>query len=1060
MSAVKTSSKPMNQDNDKLEQLTSPGKPTKVQDIFDKGPEFVNDTAIDRFFQDLDTELLSKQNDVSDCDIYKTVGCKSQDDFAIYLVDKIIHLNMILLQQQQQQQQQTAGANPNEATSGNRELIPISLNDMRLLESLTNLFIIHSIYRYLPSGFGIPLDQRNLSKKQNKADNTICINKAADKKVLQQVLRKMVDNIFYPKAHKNQNRTLVFEMFLKGSGFSDMLLGLMYLSLKDANYNQKYEAMESLQSTYGLFEMYTTFYQSGTHTLFKQIVLEKLSTLTTRREEDGLFSLIEFVLGLRETVDNELDISKFNKVNEVVCNKPKSLSNVKYYISIFKQMMRIFSEHLNNDAVITAVNNIIAEFYFKNKRIVMDFLFKQIYIKLLNTKHQNYSVKQTNDLFNILIGFSKQSSTDVLAALIENCNEYDFFFAIWRYCLFVYMNAEKLKLDNDYYKILLSLLKTFMELGDKYYVLNYIILNFNTNKDEEWGKLIIDMETRLARISVEENVKDSLLNTRGKQPSELTSITALQQALVLQDFNITLLIEYLKTVSNEDVTKKLFLSVMNRWCRLKTEEQNQGKEGENSKQGAEYAETTPNEGYDNLLMLSDLKLLEKFNNEFKSELVNEPGEILEFIDNLLKVKDLQSASNEPEVTQTHDTDSDDEEEEEEEEEEQSGSNVLSIILQLLSTMITTVEHLSKFSTVLISIQENLNTLYPNNLQCQTIVQRIDEEVLHRLKNEGNTSNGVKTQEQINEELIAEDRKVLKRAIFSINDPLVPIRAQGLVMLRELLLKKSSVVDCKFVLELHLTQLQDKDPFIYLNVIKGLTSLCEFDPESLRHLITLYHNENHKTLLDEVLKIGEVLINYVQLTNELFQSDLLHLLIKVCLQKINVSGLSSNRVNQQNIIQDNRLRMSSMSILGMILQTNAASLLDSEINDILDCSFGILNFERGQTLNSVRPKRETGEESKNKTKTEPGKEDTSKLMRRSAIHIIHDLLYNSGFERIPAQYNGSRLMNLLHYTRQQESDFLTCELIDQLIKLIDDLVKESLTVREFDDSLISSLKIVQ
>lgn len=1056
MSAKKATIKEMKQNNDDTEQLNNNGKPRKVHDIFEKGPEFVNDTAIDRFFQDLDTNLLSKQNDVSDCDIYTAVGCKSQDDFAVYLVDKIIELNMILVQQQE-----TTQSSPSETVTDNRELIPISLNDMRLLESLTNLFIMHSVYRYLPSGFGIPLDQRNLSKF--KSDNAITINKSDNKGVLCQVLSKIMDNVFYPKTPKKQVQSVVFEMFLKGSGFSDILLGLLYLSLDDTGYRQKYEAMESLQSTYGLFEMYTTFYQSGTHPLFKQLVLEKLSTLTIRREEDGLFSLIEFVLGLRETVDNELDISKFNKVNEVVCKKPKSVSNVHYYIQIFKQIMRIFSEHLNNNAVITSVNNIIAEFYFKNKRIVVDFFFKQIYIKLFNTKHQDYSVKQTNDIFNILIGFSKQSSTDVLAALIENCNEYDFFFAIWRYCLFVFMNAEKLKLDNEYYKILVSLLKTFMELGNKYYVLNYIILNFNTNKNREWGKLIIDMETQLTRISVEGNIKDNLLNEPGTQSSELTNITALQQALVLQDFNITLLIEYLKAINNEDVTKKLFLSVMNRWCRLNTQEQDKANEEGKSIYGPKNEEAKQDEGYDNLLMLSDLKLLEKFNNEFKSDLVNEPGEILDFVDNLLKIKDLQSTTNESDI------DSDDEEDEcvegdkevdESLQTKESESNVLNIILQLLSTMITTVENLERFSTVLISIQKNLNALYPNDLQCQTIVQRIDEEVLNRLEKKGNASNGMKTQEQINEEILAEDRKVLKRAIFSINDPLVPIRAQGLVMLRELLLKKSSVVECKFVLELHLTQLQDKDPFIYLNVIKGLTSLCEFDSESLRHLITLYHNEDHKTLLDEVLKIGEVLINYVQLSNELFQSDLLHFLIKVCLEKINVGGIAKNGANQKNTVQDNRLRMSSMSILGMILQTNAASLLDSEISDILDCSFGILHFEGGQKLNAATYETGKVKEPKNKPNSEHGKEDTSKLMRRSAIHIIHDLLYNSGFERLPTQYNGSKLINLLHYTRQQEPDYLTCELIDQLINLIDDLVKESLTVREFDDSLISSLKIVK
>lgn len=200
-----------------------------------------------------------------------------------------------------------------------------------------------------------------------------------------------------------------------------------------------------------------------------------------------------------------------------------------------------------------------------------------------------------------------------------------------------------------------------------------------------------------------------------------------------------------------------------------------------------------------------------------------------------------------------------------------------------------------------------------------------------------------------------------------------------------------------------------DPFIYLNVIKGLTTLCELEPETILPLLAeFYANKKKKNRLDDVLKVGEVFINYIQRQNELFQGKLAYLIIDTCLSIV--------RPNDSKPL-DNRWRMSSMSILGMCLQINARGVSD-RIRDMLDCVFGILQLEQPQ--NHLKDK------------------DDSFLMRRSAVHLIHDLLYSTGFDLLPFEYNYDKLKTLLSYVRDQDEDYMVCEQIDKLLTVLDSL----------------------
>ncbi|KAK6868041.1 RNA polymerase II assembly factor RTP1 [Candida tropicalis] len=233
------------------------------------------------------------------------------------------------------------------------------------------------------------------------------------------------------------------------------------------------------------------------------------------------------------------------------------------------------------------------------------------------------------------------------------------------------------------------------------------------------------------------------------------------------------------------------------------------------------------------------------------------------------------------------------------------------------------------------------------------------------------------------------RHILSRAITSLNDPLVPIRAHGLYLLRQLVEKKSTVTTLDFVINLHLVQLKDPEPFIYLNVIKGLENLLEWDKVGvLQKLCKMYSNDDDEgdTDLDERVKIGEVLLRFIKHENELFGGESAELIINAVMKLIRKVG---------NEERDHRLDMSALSILGECVTSNIFAV---NINEVLDCCIGVLDLEK------------------------------SSIIRRAAIVVIHDVLVAlSEKENIefPADYR-DRVKTALGYTAEFDKDYLTKE----------------------------------
>lgn len=112
------------------------------------------------------------------------------------------------------------------------------------------------------------------------------------------------------------------------------------------------------------------------------------------------------------------------------------------------------------------------------------------------------------------------------------------------------------------------------------------------------------------------------------------------------------------------------------------------------------------------------------------------------------------------------------------------------------------------------------------------------------------------------------------ALAALQDSLLPVRAHGLHILREMILSKSIVLtraddrELDHALDIFVQHVQEPDSFIYLNAVKGLAALTDaHGPRILAKLMKIYANENGKQTLDTRLRIGEALVQTVQRCGE-------------------------------------------------------------------------------------------------------------------------------------------------------------------------------------------------
>lgn len=237
------------------------------------------------------------------------------------------------------------------------------------------------------------------------------------------------------------------------------------------------------------------------------------------------------------------------------------------------------------------------------------------------------------------------------------------------------------------------------------------------------------------------------------------------------------------------------------------------------------------------------------------------------------------------------------------------------------------------------------------------------------------------------------------ALSYLRDPLIPVRAHGLHLLRLLIMARAAVVDVVGTMRLLIGMLKDGDSFVYLNVVKCLGALTERHSKMVtRMLVESYVDddgleaggEGGKLGLDERLRIGEALLVTVQRLGGALVGETANAICEGILGIISRrrtrkdrDGASeeefgsdpedeeggkdmgededpqaqqrkkAERAHKARIIkgwqpknstEDLRIRTSALSILGAAVETNAPGLGPRNLTEALSTSLLILTLE--------------------------------------------------------------------------------------------------------------------
>jgi Required for nuclear transport of RNA pol II C-terminus 1/Required for nuclear transport of RNA pol II C-terminus 2 len=312
--------------------------------------------------------------------------------------------------------------------------------------------------------------------------------------------------------------------------------------------------------------------------------------------------------------------------------------------------------------------------------------------------------------------------------------------------------------------------------------------------------------------------------------------------------------------------------------------------------------------------------------------------------------------------------------------------------------------------------------------------------------------------------LIEDKKTYALALSYLGETLVPVRVQGLHLLEALIQSRSALLDIEATVTLLLSLLQDEDEFIYLNVIKTLTTLADRHGNAVtKTLVERYVDRGEDLRLDQRLRLGEALLRIIQRTGAALVEETARVLGEGMME---VAGRRGQRLKEmeekQRLIEkrearnreakeawggevpqigedderhedkgaeilakivegwesksgeDTRVRTSALSIYGAAIETNAAGLGSQLISTAIDLAISILTIE---------------------------KQEERAILRRAAAMLILSVLKaideaeeggrNLGFGF--AGENLAEVITVLSYAQTTDNDGLVREYAETIVK---------------------------
>ncbi|ORX49189.1 hypothetical protein DM01DRAFT_1325961 [Hesseltinella vesiculosa] len=228
----------------------------------------------------------------------------------------------------------------------------------------------------------------------------------------------------------------------------------------------------------------------------------------------------------------------------------------------------------------------------------------------------------------------------------------------------------------------------------------------------------------------------------------------------------------------------------------------------------------------------------------------------------------------------------------------------------------------------------MSSLLPSLKRLEKMADEILQDQIHEVILAITTIQSSQDMKAANGGRLTQSQKQYQEAMKALQDELLPVRAHGIGLLKEMILAKDPLVSSgqalDDLLDLFIRLAQDEDSFIYMNAIKGLSALTDIHGNRIiEKLGKVYADKNEK--LDHRLRVGEALLQTIQRCGDALGKYINAL----------VNPLESVLGDRQ---ADAHLRTSALSILSMACQT-CPTALSGILWQLTDWVLNILDLEK-------------------------------------------------------------------------------------------------------------------
>lgn len=742
-----------------------------------------------------------------------------------------------------------------------KNVISISLHDMKSLNALMHLLVVEGIYPCLDQGVGLPLRLRTKGvpgvTPQDNTDDKLQFH--SDLNAIVTTLRQLLDT-----------KGDVRDLLLLGTYNGDIICAGAQL---DHNSNTTTTLPQLIQhiDTYSLYATFTSLMRPGAPKWFIQTVSYYLARLPLLRK-DAIASLIEFAGSLREK--DQVSIGQLQPAIRVLKSVPQDVDS--FYEIVDEQLFDAVAK-IDSPIAVSAAHIIGVLFREKPEAVrpLCTIFCNKFVAKGLEAEQ---TITRTIDALCTICKDAGASDfvAEIRSRLLVN---------LWAMTCFV---VETKRANRE---LLEELFVSLLHAGSS-----------NKAADD-----LMTVTTNLLIQGVYAGGSSGGVIGRAEQSVlESGSIPSLENV----DERVSLFMSLVQKVKTPALVSGLFVRLIQEWLSQKTR--------------------------DAFVLLVYARVLESLAESCKEDLVQSSSEVVDLVVGIVHnfVASLKSSSSLLGLGQTleeklvigGDHDSDDEDMDvdgADEEDDEHGPVKLSI--SLLPHLLDTPEEIA-------SACEDLNYIKrhgPSPL-VQLASKTLDD--LERIELSAH-------EDEIKE--TDSSSQAFVKALNSLSDASVPVRAHGLHVIRQLIRKDSTITSQDMACKVYVNALKDDDSFIYLNAIRGLETCATAYGAHPVLQVLLGRYADDSLSIDERLRNGEAIQRIIEIQSKTMVGE--------CANEVSdtMVDVISHRKN------DMRLRMSALSIVGAACQVNAQELSKTWVGQFVDCAIGILTFETSDDATVLR-----------------------------------------------------------------------------------------------------------